>query len=96
VSFEAETRIVQDPSRRTTAQTVSGYLAALAIFVSFTGIFWHPLRLILPALAIALVAAGMAPPDARDRRLQLASVLAGGICLFLGLALAVATSHALW
>lgn len=96
MSFEAETRIVQDPARRTTAQTVSGYLAAIAIFASVTGVFWHPLRLILPALAVSLVAAGMAPPDARDRRLQFASVLIGGVCLFLGLALAVATSHALW
>jgi hypothetical protein len=93
VSFEAETRIVQDPSRRTTAQTVSGYLAALSIFVSFTGIFWHPLRLILPSLLIALVASGMAGPD---RRLQQAAVMIGAACLFLGLAVAVVTSHALW
>jgi hypothetical protein len=94
VSFEAESqRIVQDPASRKPSETVSGYLAALAIFVSVIGIFWHPLRLILPALVLALVSAGMA---GGKRRLQQASVMIGGVSLFLGLALAVATSHALW
>lgn len=93
MSFEAESRIVHDPARRKTSDTVSGFLAAIAIFTSFIGIFWHPLRLILPALVLALVSSGMA---SRKGRLQLASVLIGGICLFLGLALAVATGHALW
>jgi len=91
MSYDAETSIVRDPADRTTAETVAGYLSAFAIFVSFLGIWWHPLRLIIPSLLIALVAAGMA-----KGRLQLAAVLIGGVCLFLGLALAVATSHALW
>ncbi len=93
MSFDAESHIVRDPARRKPSETVSGYLAAIAIFTSFMGIFWHPLRLILPALLLSLVASGMAGPD---RRLQLASVLIGAVCLFLGMALAVATSHALW
>ena len=79
------------PCRPATAESVSGYLASFAIFVSFLGIFWHPLRLIVPSLVIALVASGMA-----KGRLQLAAVLIGAVCLFLGLALAVATGHALW
>ena len=91
MNYDAETTIVRDPADRRTAETVSGYLAAFAIFVSFLGIFWHPLRLILPSLLIALVAAGMA-----KGRLQLAAVLIGAVCLFLGLTFAVATSHALW
>ena len=89
MSFESG--IVQDPANRRTVETVSGYLASVAIFVSFLGIFWHPLRLIVPSLVVALVAAGMA-----KGRIQLAAVLIGSVCLFLGLALAVATSHALW
>lgn len=94
MSLDAETgRIVGDPARHRPSETVSGYLAAIAIFVSFLGIFWHPLRLILPALALSLVASAMAGPD---RRLQLASVLIGAVCFVLGMALAVATSHALW
>ena len=72
---------------------MAGYLSATAIFVSLVGIAWHPLRLILPAAAIALVASGMAGPG---RRLQLAAVLTCTICLFLGLTVAVVTSHALW
>jgi hypothetical protein len=91
MSFEAEPSIVRDPRDRRTSETVSGYLASFAIFVSFLGIFWHPLRLIVPSLLIALVAAGMA-----KGRLQLAAVLIGAVCFFLGLAVAVATGHALW
>lgn len=93
MSFEAESDVVQDPASRTSAQSVAGFLAALSIFVSFAGIFWHPLRLILPSLAIALIASGMAD---RDRRLPQAAVMIGAVCLFLGLTVAVVTSHALW
>ncbi len=91
MNYDAETTIIRDPADRRTSETVSGYLSSLAIFVSFLGIFWHPLRLVVPSLVIALVAAGMA-----KGRLQLAAVLIGAVCLFLGLALAVTTSHALW
>ena len=91
MNYEAETSVVRDPADRRTSETVSGYLASFAIFVSFLGIWWHPLRLIVPSLVIALVAAGMA-----KGRLQLAAVLIGAVCLFLGLALAVSTGHALW
>lgn len=91
MSYDAETSMVHDPADRRTAETVSGYLASFAIFLSFLGIWWHPLRLIVPSLVIALIAAGMA-----KGKLQLAAVLIGAVCLFLGLALAVATSHALW
>ena len=91
MSFDAHSSSVHEPANRSTAQNVSGYLASLAIFISFLGIFWHPLRLIIPALVLALVAAGMA-----KGRLQLAAVLIGGVCFFLGMALAVATGHALW
>ncbi|HEY2354316.1 MAG TPA: hypothetical protein VGH79_05385 [Gaiellaceae bacterium] len=91
MSYDAETSIPRDPAERSTATTVAGYLSSFAIFFSFIGIFWHPLRLILPALVLALVAAGMV-----KGRLQFAAVLIGAVCLFLGLAVAVATSHALW
>ena len=91
MNFDAEATNVHDPADRRTVETVSGYLASVAIFVSFLGIFWHPLRLIIPSLVVALVAAGMA-----KGRIQLAAVMIGGVCLFLGLTFAVATSHALW
>jgi hypothetical protein len=91
MSYEAETSIEHGPHERTSVESVSGYLASLAIFVSFVGIFWHPLRLIVPALVLALVASGMA-----KGRLQLAAVMIGAVCFFLGMALAVSTGHALW
>ena len=91
MNYDAQTTIVRDPSDRRTVESVSGYLASFAIFVSFIGIFWHPVRLIVPSLVIALVASGMA-----KGRLQFAAVLIGAVCLFLGLAVAVSTSHALW
>jgi len=91
MSFDAETTVVRDPADRRTVETVAGYLASFAIFFSFLGIFWHPLRLIVPSLLLALIAAGMA-----RGRLQLAAVCIGSVCLFLGLALAVAASWPLW
>ena len=91
MSYDAETSIGPEPSHRTTAESVSGYLASLAIFLSLVGVFWHPLRLIIPALVLALVSAGMA-----KGRLPFVAVLTGGVCLFFGMALAVSTGHALW
>jgi hypothetical protein len=93
VSFESEIQIIRDPAARRPSETVAGYLSAIAIFTSVTGIFWHPLRLILPAMGLALIASAMAGPN---RRLQLASVMIGAVSLFLGLALAVATGHPVW
>lgn len=83
----------QEPGRRSASLTVSGYLATMAIFASLVGIAWHPLRLILPSLFISLVAAGMA---GAGHRLQLASTMICAGCLFLGMTVAVITSHPLW
>ena len=57
------------------------------------GIAWHPLRLILPSLAVALIASGM---GGEKGRLQLAAVLICAVCLFFGFTVAVVTSHPLW
>lgn len=91
--MSAESPSVPEPARRRTAETVSGYLATIAVFTSLVGIAWHPLRLILPALLISLVAAGMV---GTGKRLQLASTMICAGCLFLGLTVAVITSHPLW
>ncbi len=91
--MNARSEILHRDEGRRPAETVAGYLAAMAIFVSAVGIAWHPLRLILPSLAIALVASGMAGPG---KRLPLAAVLISAVCLFFGFAVAVVTSHALW
>jgi hypothetical protein len=91
--LSAEGEILHERSERRSAETVAGFLSALAIFVSLIGIAWHPLRLILPSLAIALIASAM---GAGKGRLQLAAVLICTACLFLGFTVAVITSHTLW
>ena len=91
--MNAEGEILHERSERRPSETVAGFLSAIAIFVSLVGIAWHPLRLILPSLAVALVASGMGNGKGR---LQLAAVLICGVCLFLGLAVAVVTSKPLW
>ena len=94
--MNAESEILRErgePVGRRTAETVAGFLAAVAIFVSLVGIAWHPLRLILPSLAVALIASGM---GGEKGRLQLAAVLICAVCLFFGFTVAVVTSHPLW
>ncbi len=91
--MSADSEMLHEGAGRSSAQTVAGYLSAVAIFVAVIGLAWHPIRLILPAGAVALVAAGMAGPG---RRLQLAAVIVCTICFFLGMTIAVATSRPLW
>ena len=91
--MNVESEAFQGPARRTSAETVAGYLSAIAIFVSLVGIAWHPLRLILPSAAVALIASGMS--NSR-RQLTITAVLICAVCLFLGFTVAVATSHPLW
>ena len=85
--------VIPDGAGRRSSETVAGFLSALAIFMSLVGIAWHPLRLILPSLAVALIASGM---GAGKGRLQLGAVLICTGCLFLGMTVAVVTSHPLW
>jgi hypothetical protein len=91
--LNAESEILHERSGRRPSETVAGYLSAVAIFMSAIGIVWHPLRLIVPSTAIALIAAAMAGPG---RRLQYVAVLICAACLFLGLTVAVVSSSALW
>lgn len=91
--MSVDSEILREPTRSRPSETVAGYLSSLAIFTSVAGIFWHPLRLILPSLAIALLASGMTPGRSR---LQLVAVLICAVCLFLGFVVAVITSHPLW
>jgi len=91
--MNAESEVLHERAGRRPAETVAGFLSAAAIFMSLVGIAWHPLRLILPSLAVALIASGM---GAGKGRLQFAAVLICTACLFLGFTVAVVTSHALW
>ena len=88
-----EGEILHSDTGRRPSETVAGFLSAVAIFVSLVGIAWHPLRLIVPSLAVSLVASGM---GGGKGRLQLAAVLICCVCLFFGFTVAVVTSHPLW
>jgi hypothetical protein len=74
-------------------ETLAGFLAATAIFVSVIGLAYRPLRLIPPAILLALVAVAI---GGRSARLATAAAFIGAACFVLALALAVATSHPLW
>jgi hypothetical protein len=91
--LNAEGEIYQEGTGKRSSETVAGFLSAIAIFMSVVGLAWHPLRLILPSLAIALIASGMGTGKGR---LQFAAVLICALCLFFGLTIAVAFSKPLW
>ena len=91
--MNAESEFLQEGEGKPTSETVAGFLSAIAIFMSLVGLAWHPLRLILPSLAIALIASGM---GSGKGRLQFAAVLICGVCLFLGMTIAVALDKPLW
>jgi hypothetical protein len=75
------------------AETVAGFLAAAAIFVSLTGIAYRPLRLIPFAIVLALVAVAI---DGRHERLARFAVYVGAASFAVGMAAAVLTSNPLW
>src|SRR5207245_3297143 len=76
-----------------TTDTLAGFLASTAIFVSLTGVAYRPLRLIPLALVLALIALGM---GGRHFRLATAAVFIGAASFAVGMAVAVITSHPLW
>ena len=75
------------------AETVAGFLAAAAIFVSLAGVAYRPLRLIPFAILLSLIAAGI---GGRAERLATYAVAISAACFAIGLAVAVITSHPLW
>ena len=78
---------------RRPADTVAGYLASVSIFISLIALAWHPLRLILPSVIVALIAAGM---GGRRHTLAFAAVMIAAACFFFGMTIAVVTSSPLW
>jgi hypothetical protein len=74
--------------------TIAGFLAAMSMAICLIGIAWHPLRLILPGILIAMIAAGMAGP--RTHRLAFASVIVAAASFFVGMLIAVVVQHPLW
>jgi hypothetical protein len=72
------------------ADSIAGLLAALALFTSFIGLAYRPVRLIPFAILLALIATAM---GGRHARLAAAALFIAGLCFIVGLALAVITSH---
>jgi hypothetical protein len=85
--------LVPERPREGTTETLAGFLASVAIFVAAIGVAYRPLRLIPPAILLALIAVGI---GGRTARLSAAAVFIAGACFVIGLAAAVATSHPLW
>ena len=75
------------------SETVAGFFASFAIFIALIGLAWHPLRLILPAIIVSLVASAM---GGRHQRLAFASVIVVALCFFLGMMIAVVAERPLW
>jgi preprotein translocase subunit Sss1 len=76
-----------------TTETLAGFLAAAAIFVSAIGVAYRPLRLIPFAILLALISTAI---GGRSARLATAATFIGAACFVLGMAFAVVTSHPLW
>jgi hypothetical protein len=62
--------------------------------ICLIGLAWHPLRLILPGIALAMVSAGMAGP--RSHRIAFIGALVAAACFFFGMLIAVVVQHPLW
>ena len=82
-----------EPRRNASVDVVAGYLAAIAIFASLISLAWHPIRLLGPALLLALISAGM---TGRGKRLPFIAILTVAGCFFLGMMITVITGRALW
>jgi hypothetical protein len=91
--MSAEPFSTVEPERSGSVEVVAGYLASLAIFFSLISLAWHPIRLLAPAMLIALISAGM---SGRGKRLPLAAVLTVAACFFLGMMITVITGRPLW
>jgi Domain of unknown function (DUF4383) len=85
--------LLPERTRGAPGETLAGFLAGTAIFISAIGITYRPLRLVPLAILLALLAAGL---GGRHARLALYAVVTGAVCFVAGLAFAVATSNPLW
>lgn len=74
-------------------ESLAGFLASAAIFVSAVGVAYRPLRLVPLAIVLALLAAAI---GGRSARLAMIAASVGALCFVLGMAFAVVTSHPLW
>ena len=81
------------PARTRPLETLGGFLAAAAIAVALLGIVYKPMRLALPATAIALACVMI---GGRHHRLATWAVWIATVSWFLGMVFAVITRHSIW
>lgn len=79
--------------RRRPSESVAGFLAAVALFVSLIGIAYRPVRLIPGAVVVALVAVGM---GGRHQRLAAVALAVAAVAWVVGMTIAVITSNPLY
>jgi hypothetical protein len=84
--------LAEEPEHSKPSEIVAGYLASFSIFASLISLAWHPLRLVGPAIVLAMISAGMAG----KRRLPFAAVIVAAVCFFLGLMISVIAERPLW
>ena len=75
------------------ADSFAGLIAALSIFASLIALAYRPARLVPFALLLALLAAAM---GGSHRRLAATAVVLGGVCFFVGMAIAVLTNNPIY
>lgn len=75
------------------ADSFAGLIAALSIFASLIALAYRPARLVPFALLLALLAAAM---GGSHRRLAATAVILGGVCFFVGMAIAVLTNNPIY
>ncbi len=79
--------------RQTPGEIVGGLLAAVSIFVSCASVVFHPLRLVVLSMLLALLSAAMARESSR---LPGIAVGVSAAAFVLGMTIAVAASRSLW
>lgn len=72
---------------------VAGFLAAAALFFGLLALVYQPVKTAPPAIAIALLAAGM---SVRWQRLAQAAIAISSTCFVLGMIVAVLANKPLW
>ena len=75
------------------SESVAGFLASLALFVSLIGIAYRPVRLIPGAVIVGLIAIGM---GGRHQRLAAFALAVTAIAWVVGMTIAVATGRPLY
>jgi hypothetical protein len=79
--------------RQSASEAIGGFLAAVSIFTSLASIVFHPLRLVLLSILLALLSAAMA---GRDSRLPAIAVGVGAAAFVAGMTVAVVGGRPLW